>query len=80
VEPSSSRVLSFTEDLVGLDTGGRFKLSRAVWVLSKKHPNSADDIVQAVALRGWTNHLFRRGTNTGDLIAAANRAVADRRS
>lgn len=64
--------------LCGLTHTQRFKVEQTVWVLGQKHPERADDAVQAMALRAWTNHLFSRGTNTGDLIAAANRAVNER--
>lgn len=61
--------------LCGLTASQTRQVGSVVWVLTDKHPNAEDDIVQEMALRAWTNHCFGRGTNTGDLIAAANRAV-----
>lgn len=77
--PSSRRVLGFVAGLCGLNDQQTKQVAGVAWFLADKHPNAEDDIVQEMALRAWTNNLFRRGTNTGDLIAAANRAVAERR-
>jgi hypothetical protein len=75
----SSRVLAFIGVLCGLAPWQQRQIESVAWVLADKHPNHADDIVQEMALRAWTNRLFGRGTNTGDLIAAANRAANERR-
>jgi hypothetical protein len=75
----SSRVLGFVVSLCGLNLSARYKLEQAVWAISRNHPNREDDIIQEMALQAWTNHLFGRGTNTGELIAAGNRGANERR-
>lgn len=75
----SSRIIALIGTLAGLAPWQHRQIESVHWVLERNHPDKADDALQEMALRAYANSLFGRGTTTGELIASANRAVAERR-